>query len=159
MIYNKRLKFSSVGKEKVIDIEDTNAPEVNNDEVTMIVNEILAEIEKDKITSKDDTQMIEKHNNMEASSSQTAEEKDLDIKENYKQIKQKNEEIKSEIYSQFLKKKPWNQNRLLTAFDYSTNKMIMSFLQPTTSAPKTVANYKKVEFEVETENVHELYQI
>ena len=42
--------------------------------------------------------MIEKQN-MDASSSQTAEEKDLDIKEKYKQIKQKNEEIKSEIYS------------------------------------------------------------
>ena len=118
LIYNKRLIFSSIGKEKVIDIEDTNAPEVNNDEATVIVNEILAEIEKDKTASKDDTQMIEKQNNMEASSSQTAEEKDLDIKEKYKQIKQKNEEIKSEKYSQFLKKKPWSKNRLLTTFDY-----------------------------------------
>ena len=40
---------------------------------------------------------------MEASSSQTTQEKDLEIKEKYKQIKQKNEEIKTEIYSQFLK--------------------------------------------------------
>ena len=46
--------------------------------------------------------MIEKTQNMDASSSQTVEEKDLDIKEKYKQIKQKNEEIKSEIFSQFL---------------------------------------------------------
>jgi len=37
--------------------------------------------------------------------------------------------------------------------------MIMSFLQPTTSTPKTVSDYKKVEFEVDTENVHELDQI
>ena len=35
----------------------------------------------------------------------------------------------------------------------------MSYLQPTTSTPKTVADYKKVEFEVDTENVHELDQI
>ena len=55
-----------------------------------------------------------------------------------KQIKQKNEERKSEIYCQFLKQKPGNQNRLLTPFDYSTNKIIMSFLKPTTSTPKTV---------------------
>ena len=34
LIYNKRLKFSSIGKEKVIDVEDTNEPEVNNDEAT-----------------------------------------------------------------------------------------------------------------------------
>ena len=93
----------------------------------MIINETLAEIEKDQTTGKDDTQIIEKQN-MHASSSQTTEEKDLDIKEKYKKIKQTNEEIKSEIYSQFLKKKPGNQNRLLTAFDYSKKKMIMSFL-------------------------------
>ena len=37
--------------------------------------------------------------------------------------------------------------------------MIMSYLQPTTSTPKTVAGYKKVEFEVDTKNVHELDQI
>ena len=69
---------------------------------------------------------------MEASSSHTVEEKYLDIKEKYKQIKQKNEEIKSEIYSQFPKQNLGNQNRLLTTFDYSTNKMINSYLQPTT---------------------------
>ena len=103
--------------------------------------------------------MIERQKNMEASSSHTVEEKDLDIKERYKQIKQKNEEIKSEIYSQFIKQKPGNQNRLLTTFDYSTNKMIMSYLQPTTSTPKTVADNKKVDFEVDTKNVHELDQI
>ena len=43
---------------------------------------------------------------MEASSSQTAEDKDLDIREKYKQIKTKNEEIKNEIYSQYLKQTP-----------------------------------------------------
>ena len=56
---------------------------------------------------------------MEASSSQTTEEKDLDIKEKYKQIKLKNEEIKNDIYSQYLKQTPSVQNRLLSAFDYS----------------------------------------
>ena len=66
-------------------------------------------------------------------------------------MKRKNEEIKIEIYSQFLKQKPGNQNRLLSAFDYSSNKMMMSFLQPTTLAPKTVSDYKKVDLEVNTE--------
>ena len=102
--------------------------------------------------------MIEKQN-MEASSSQTAKEKDLDIKEIYKQIKKKNEEIKSEIYFQFLKRKQGNENRLLKSFDYSIKKMIMSFLQPTTSAPKTMADYKNLELEVDNEYVHELDQI
>ena len=60
LIYNKTIKFSSIGKEKVIDVEDNNEPEVNNDEAIVIINETLAEIEKEKTTGKYDTQMIEK---------------------------------------------------------------------------------------------------
>ena len=40
---------------------------------------------------------------MEVSSSKQAEDNDMDIKEKYKEIKAKNEEIKNEIYSQYLK--------------------------------------------------------
>ena len=46
---------------------------------------------------------------MEASSSQEVEYKDTDIKEKYKEIKATNEEIKNEIYSQYLKKTLGNQ--------------------------------------------------
>ena len=35
----------------------------------------------------------------------------------------------------------------------------MSFLQPTTTTPKTVSDYKKVDLEVDIENIHELDQI
>ena len=35
----------------------------------------------------------------------------------------------------------------------------MSFLQPTTSTPKTTTDYKKVDLEVDAETVHELDQI
>ena len=42
----------------------------------------------------------------------------MDIKERYKDIKAKNEEIKNEIYSQYLKQTPNIQKRLLSAFDY-----------------------------------------
>ena len=35
----------------------------------------------------------------------------------------------------------------------------MCYLQPTTSTPKTVTRYKKMEFEVDNKNVHELDQI
>ena len=47
--------------------------------------------------------MIQKQKSGEVSSSQKVEDKDRDIKENYKEIKAKNEEIKNEIYSQYLK--------------------------------------------------------
>ena len=104
--------------------------------------------------------MIEKQVSLKIpSSSKTIEGRDSDIKERYKQIKEKNEEIKREIYSQFLKEKPGNKDRLLTAFDYSTNKMIMSFLQPKVPDPKTISDYRKTEFEFDSESIHELDQI
>ena len=96
---------------------------------------------------------------MDASSSQQAEDTYIDIKEKYKQIKAKNEEIKNEIYSQYLKQTPGNQNRLFLAFDYTNKKLIMSILQPRVKIPKTTADYKKVEFEVPVENIHPLDQI
>ena len=81
------------------------------------------------------------------------------MKEKYKKIKFKNEEIKTEIYSQFFKQKLGNQNIFLSAFDYSTQKLIISVLQPTIPVPKTVADYKKVDMKVATDKIHELDQI
>ena len=72
----------------------------------------------------------------------------MDIKERYKEIKAKNEEIKNEIYSQYLKQTPNIQNRLLSAFDYRNKKLPMTVLQPTVPTPKTTSDYKKVDFEV-----------
>ena len=102
---------------------------------------------------------MEKWQNMEASSSQIAKEKDLYFREKYKQIKLKNEEIKNDIYSQYLKQTPSIQNRLLSAFDYSNKKLIMSVLQPTVKIPKTVADYKNIDLEVEIKKIHALDQI
>ena len=70
IIYNKRLQLSSVDKEKVtIDIDETNAPVSNDDIITTIINETLMEIQKEKPVKQNNTQMIEKQHNMEASSS------------------------------------------------------------------------------------------
>ena len=67
LIYNKRAKTTTSEKEKVIEIVDTKGPETNNDQqvnnedVTVIINETLTEIEKEQATAKEtDTQMIEK---------------------------------------------------------------------------------------------------
>ena len=102
---------------------------------------------------------MERQQSMEAFSSQVVEEKDLDIKEKYKQIKLNNEEIKNNIYSQYLKQTPNVQNRLLSTFDYSNQKLIMSVLQPTVKTPKAVANYKKNDLEVQIDKIHALEQI
>ena len=91
----------------------------NKDAATVNTNEVATEILNEGNTDNSNTQVIEKQQNLEASSSQIAEEKDLDIREKYKQIKTKNEEIKNEIYSQYLKQTPNIQKILLSAFDYS----------------------------------------
>ena len=81
--------------------------------------------------------MVEIEMNTEApSSSKTAEETDSEIQKRFKQIREKNEEIKNEVYSKLLKEKPGDKDKLVTSFDYSTNKMIMSFLQPVVTDPK-----------------------
>ena len=77
------------------------------------------------------------------SSSKIAKETDSDIQKRFKKIKEKNEEIKNEVYSKLLKEKPGDKDRLVTAFDYSTNKMIMSFLQPVVTNPKSAIEYRK----------------
>ena len=138
-----------------------NKDQSSNQEATVIVDEVLKEIGKEQVAAdKQGKQIIEKQVDLEIpSSSKIAEGKDSDIKQRYKQIKEKNEEIKREIYSQFLKENPGKKERLLTAFDYSTNKIIMSFLQPKIADPKTILDYQKTELEVDAESIHELDQI
>ena len=102
---------------------------------------------------------MERQQSMEASSSQAVEEKYLDIKEKYKRIKLKNEEIKNNIYSQYLKQTPSVQNRLLSAFDYSNQNLIMLVLQPIVKSPKKMEYYEEVDFEVQTDKIHALDQI
>ena len=82
-----------------IEVEDTDVPVTNTDAATVTKNEPVTENLNEGNPDNSNTQMIEKKQNIEASSSQIAEEKDLDIREKYKKIKEKNEEIKNEIYS------------------------------------------------------------
>ena len=61
----------------------------------MIINEPTTKNQNEEQIKNEDTQLMERQQSMEASSSQADEEKDLDIKEKYKQIKLKSEEIKT----------------------------------------------------------------
>ena len=83
----------------------------------------------------------------------------MDNKEKHKEIKAKNEEIKNEIYSQYLKQTPGIQNRLLSAFDYKNKKLLMTVLQPAVPTPKITTDCKKVDFEVPVQGIHPLDQI
>ena len=87
IIYNKRPKLDTTGKEKVtIDVEEieplntnTDLPETNVS--TVIINEPNTKNQNEGQINNEDTQLMERQQSMEASSSQAAEEKDLDIKE------------------------------------------------------------------------------
>ena len=101
--------------------------------------------------------MVEMEMDTEApSSSKTTKETDSDIQKRFKKIGEKNEEIKNEVYSKLLKEKPGDKNRIVTEFDYSTKKIIMSFLQLLVTDPKSAIDYRKTEFAVNTDTIHEI---
>ena len=54
--------------------------------------------------------------------------KEQDIMHKYKEIKLRNEALKEDTYAQYWKQTPSDQNMLLSAFDYKTRKMQMTFL-------------------------------
>jgi len=86
-------------------------------------------------------------------------DKEKDIKEKYKEIKLRNEELEAETYAKYFKQTPSNQKRLMLAFDIKIGKMKMTFLLPTIQQPKTSADYRKIEFEVFSRDVHPIDQI
>ena len=70
----------------------------------------------------------------------------------------RNENLKVDTYAKCLKMTPPNQNRLMSAFYIKEGKIQVSFLQPTIHHPKTIADYKKINFEV-LDNVTAQYKL
>jgi len=50
-------------------------------------------------------------------------DKENDIKDRYKEIKLRNENLKAEIYAHYFKQTPTNKSRLMSAFDIKIGKM------------------------------------
>jgi len=63
--------------------------------------------------STSNTQMTERHQNMEVSSFVRPVEKENYIKDRFKEIKMRNEKLKAETYAQYLNLTPPNQTRLM----------------------------------------------
>ena len=119
---------------ETIEVIDTKIAAKDNAPPTIIKEQ------QQPTTSK--TQLKQNQHSIEVSSSKKMTEKDMDIKEIYKEIKARNEETKTKIYSQYLKPTLGNQNRRLSTFDYKNKKMHMTFLQPTVQNPKSSSNHK-----------------
>lgn len=81
------------------------------------------------------------------------------MKGKFKEIKEKNEQLKAQAYNQYLKMAPTNQTRLMSAYDIKEGKMQMSFLKPTVQQPKSFADYLKTNFEVLAKDIHPIDQI
>lgn len=75
--------------------------------------------------------MIERQLSVEVSSFTRPADKERDIKDMYKEIKMRDEKLKSETYTQYFKHTPTNQSKLMSAFDIKVGKMLVSFMQPT----------------------------
>lgn len=104
-------------------------------------------------------QMLERHLSVEVSSFSRAIDKDKDIKDRFKEIKMRNEKLKAQYYVKYLKLTPTNQTRLMSSFDIKEGKMQMSFIKPTIQQPRTLADFKKIDFEVLARDIHPINQI
>lgn len=100
------------------------------------------------------TQMLERQRSVEVSSFRMPANKDQDIRERYKGIKARNERLKAQTYSQYLKMAPNNQRRLMSAYGVKEGKMQMTFMKPTTQQPRSAADYKKIDFGVLLKDIH-----
>ena len=81
------------------------------------------------------------------------------IKKTFINIKARNDPLRIQVYNQYLKMAPKNQERLMSAFDIQQGKMIMSHFKPKVQQPHTAADYIRTNFEVLAKDINPLDQI
>jgi hypothetical protein len=86
-------------------------------------------------------------------------EKEPNIFDKYKEIKQRNELLNTSTYTQFWKQTSTTQHRLLSSFDIEKGRMQMAFLQSQVPYPNTATYYKKTYFEFDVNDVHHVDQM
>ena len=82
-----------------------------------------------------------------------------DIKKTFINIKARNDPLRLQVYNQYLKMAPKNQQRLMSAYDIQQGKMVMSHFKPKVQQPQTTTDYIKTNFEVIAKDIHPLDQI
>lgn len=95
----------------------------------------------------------------EVSSSSQQREDELSIKQQFIDIKKRNEPIRIQLYNLLLKMAPTNQQRLMSSFDVSEGKMIMSHFMPTTLQPQSPSDYLRTNLEVLAKDIHPMDKI
>ena len=75
----------------------------------------------------------------EVSSSSQQRGAEVGIKQQFIDIKKRNEPIRVQIYNHLVKMAPTNQQRLMSTFDVQEGKMIMSHFMPAVLQPQSAA--------------------
>jgi len=96
---------------------------------------------------------------MEVSSSTQQSKRPASIKASFKEIKAQNEILRVQLYDQFLKARPAQQERLMASYDIKEEKMILSHFKPKVQQPQTAADYVKTNLEVLAKDIHPMDQI
>jgi len=95
----------------------------------------------------------------EVSSSSQQRGGELSIKQQFMDIKKRNEPIRIQLYNHLLKMAPTNQQRLMSAYDVQEGKMIMSHFMPAVMQPQSAADYIRTNLEVLAKDIHPMDQI
>jgi len=95
----------------------------------------------------------------EVSSSIMQREGEVGIKQQFIEIKKRNEPIRLQLYNHLLKMAPTNQQRLMSAYDVQEGKMIMSHFAPVVQQPQSAADYLRTNLEVLSKDIHPMDQI
>ena len=95
----------------------------------------------------------------EVSSSSQQRGGELSIKQQFIDIKKRNEPIRIQLYNHLLKMAPTNQQRLMSAYDVQEGKMIMSHFMPAVMQPQSAADYIRTNLEVLAKDIHPMDQI
>ena len=95
----------------------------------------------------------------EVSSSSHQKGAEVGIKQQFIDIKKRNEPLKIQLYNHLLKMAPTNQQRLMSAYDVHEGKMVMSHFMPTMLQPQSAADYIRTKLEVLAKDIHPMDQI
>ena len=90
----------------------------------------------------------------EVSSSSQQRRVESSIKQQFIDIKKRNEPVRLQLYNHLLKMAPTNQQRLMSAYDITKGKMTMSHFMPTMLQPQSAADYIRTNQEVFAKEIH-----
>jgi len=95
----------------------------------------------------------------EVSSSSQQRRAESSIKQQFIDIKKRNEPVRLQLYNHLLKMAPTNKQRLMSAYDITKGKMTMSHFMPTMLQPQSAADYIRTNLEVFAKDIHPMDQI